>query len=65
MPVSTKLVPGGHRDRSMILISASGAVSVPSSVLRDVLGKMLKGILKPTSLIVRDVVFVTGNAQQE
>ena len=65
MPVSTRRVPGGHRDQSMISISASSVVSVPSSVPRGVSGKMLKGILKPTSLIARDVVFVAGNAQQE
>jgi hypothetical protein len=64
VPGSIRQEPGAHKGQLTISINVLNVASASSIALKDALDKMLTGILKLTFIIVRDAVFVPGNAGQ-
>jgi hypothetical protein len=64
MPANIRLVTGGHKDQSLIIVSATNVGSATFFVLRGALSSKQMGILKLIYFTVRDVVSALRSARK-
>jgi hypothetical protein len=64
MPVNIRLVIGGHKAQSLIIVNATDVDSATFFVLRGALSSKRMGILKLIYFTVRDVVSAPRSARK-
>ena len=64
MPVSTKPGAGGHKDRSLIIASATNVDFATFFALRGVLSRIKRDFMKLIYFTVKDAASALGSAGQ-